>query len=151
MLKTFVASGQPVGLLLEDDVLFQALEHLQEALSELPEDWDVLYLGANITEGVTGIRERPPVRHSKHLWRVGAAWTSHCIAYTRNAAQKVISAYDGISMYDAWLSDTILPISKAFIISPMVAFQRPGFSDLWGGVDTDYLGVFELGNNILNH
>src|SRR5688572_26419125 len=36
--KTFLA--------LEDDVLFKDLTHLPSALSELPEDWDIVYLGA---------------------------------------------------------------------------------------------------------
>jgi GR25 family glycosyltransferase involved in LPS biosynthesis len=148
MLKTFIASGKPVLLALEDDVIFRGDEGLQGALSELPADWDMLFLGANITEGVTGILERPPVRVSDRLFRVRAAWTTHAVAYTREAAKRVACAYDGVSMYDAWLSETMLPKLNAYLVNPMVAYQRPGISDLWG-TETDYTGAFEKGNQIM--
>jgi len=151
MLKTFVASGQAVGLLLEDDVLFQSVDHLQEALNELPEDWGVLYLGANITEGVTGIKERPPVRFSDHLWRVRSAWTTHAVAYSRAMAVKIISTYPvhQYAMYDQWLNEHILSNHQCFLVKPMVAWQRPGKSDLWGQ-ETDYTGAFIHGDKIMS-
>lgn len=151
MLKTFVASGEPVGLLLEDDVLFQDLEHLPAALSELPGDWDILYPGANITDGVTGIKERQPVRYSDHLWQVRAAWTTHAVAYTRAMAEKIISTYavHRYEMYDQWLNQTILPDHRCFLVNPMVAWQRCGKSDLWGQ-ETDYIGAFIHGDKIMS-
>lgn len=150
MLKTFVASCKPVGLLLEDDVLFQSLEHLPAAISELPENWDILYLGANITDGVTGIKERSPARYSDHLWRVRAAWTTHAVAYSREMASKIISSYPvhTYEMYDQWLNQNILPDHQCFLVNPMVAWQRPGKSDLWGQ-ETDYLGAFIQGDKIM--
>src|SRR5690348_6806898 len=69
MLKTFLATKAETLLALEDDVVFRDIDVLPAALSELP-DWDVLYLGANITDMVFGIKENPPVRHSEHLYRV---------------------------------------------------------------------------------
>jgi len=150
MLKTFVASGHAVGLLLEDDVIFQSLEHLPAALAELPKDWDILYLGANITEMVTGIKDRPPMRYSKHLCRVGAAWTTHAVAYSRAMAIKIISTYpvNSYAMYDQWLNENILASHQCFLVNPMLAFQRPGKSDLWSQ-ETDYTGAFVHGNKIM--
>lgn len=150
MLKTFVATGAPAGLLLEDDVVFQALDHLPKAFVELPEDWDILYLGANITDGVTGIQEKPPIRFSDHLYQVRAAWTTHAVAYSRAMALKIISTYPvhTYEMYDQWLNQQVLGSHRCFLVNPMVAFQRPGKSDLWGQ-ETDYTGAFEWGNKFM--
>lgn len=150
MLKTFLATKAKTLLALEDDVIFRELDVVRDALSHLPPDWDVLYLGANITDMVFGIKENPPVKHSEHLYRVRRAWTSHAIAYTREAAQRIVTVYDPniCGMYDEFLSSNMLDKMNAFLVNPMVAFQRPGVSDLWG-CQTDYTGAFELGNKIM--
>lgn len=148
MLKTFLTTGKQTLLVLEDDVVFDSLAQLGASLADLPEDWEMLFLGANITAGVTNIMARPPVAVTPHIYRVRAAWTTHAIAYTREAARKITCAYDGKSMYDAWLSETILPQVKAYLVNPMVAFQRPGKSDLWGR-ETDYTPAFIESNKIM--
>lgn len=152
LLKTFLSTKATTLLALEDDVVFRELHVLPKALVELPSDWDILYLGANITEGVFGIRENPPVRHSEHLYRVRRAWTSHAITYTREAAQRIVTVYDPntCGMYDEFVSSHMLEKMKAYLVNPMVAFQRPGISDLWGGRATDYTGAFEMGNKIMS-
>lgn len=151
MLKTFLSTKAKTVLLLEDDAVFRNLEALPAALSELPADWDVLYLGANITDMVFGIKENPPVKHSEHLYRVRRAWTSHAIAYTREAAERIVTVYDPntCGMYDNFLSEYMLPKLNAFLVNPMVAYQRPGKSDLWGCA-TDYTGAFEWGNKFMS-
>lgn len=149
MLKTFLTTGKQTLLILEDDVVFEELDKLTASLSDLPPDWDMLFLGANITGGVTNIVARPPVRVAASLYRIRAAWTTHAIAYTREAARKITCAYDGRSMYDAWLSEEILPQVKAYLVNPMVAFQRPGKSDLWG-IETDYRPAFIESNKIMS-
>lgn len=150
MLKTFLTTSKWTLLVLEDDVVFDGIGTLAGALAELPEDWSVLFLGANITDGVANIQQRPPVRISSGLYRVQAAWTTHAIAYTREAAKRIACAYDGVSMYDAWLSENMLPNLKAYLVNPMVAYQRPGKSDLWG-CETDYTGAFLEGNKIMSY
>src|SRR5690348_14832139 len=55
MLKTFLATGEKILLTFEDDVIFRPMDHMDKALAQLPEDWDILYLGANITSMVFGI------------------------------------------------------------------------------------------------
>jgi len=152
MLKSFLATGKETLLALEDDALFRDLGHLPAALGALPKDWDILYLGANITAMVHGIDVNPPEPCSwtKHLWRIRRAWTTHCIAYTRKVAQRIVDAYPihSFEMYDCWLSNNILELSNAFLVNPMVAYQRPGKSDLWGQ-ETDYTGAFVHGDKIM--
>src|SRR6185503_10149802 len=82
MLKTFLKTEGRVLLALEDDVVFKDLQALDAALTELKQ-WHILYLGANITDMVFGIKENQPVGVSPHLYRIRRAWTSHAIAYTR--------------------------------------------------------------------
>lgn len=149
MLKTFLTKGQGVGLIMEDDVAFQGYAHLGAALKELPTDWDILYLGANITAGVTGAAAHPPVKHSAHLYRVFRAWTTHSVVYSRSMAEYLVQNYRPDTMYDAWLSESVLGSHKAFIVNPMVAYQYPGKSDLWGN-DTDYTGAFAEGDKIMS-
>lgn len=151
MLKTFLATGAKTLLAMEDDVVFRDLAPLEKAIGELPVNWDILYLGANITDMVFGIKENPPVRYSDHLHRIRRAWTSHAIAYTRSMVETIVMGYPvgTYEMYDNWLSVNILPHYNAFLVNPMVAFQRPGKSDLWG-CQADYTGAFLEGNKIMS-
>lgn len=136
MLKKFFDTGKEKLLTLEDDVIFKNLDHLQDALNELPADWDVLYLGAN-DRGVT------PTRFSRRLCRIKLAWTTHAVAYSRKMVEFILSNYpvETFAMYDDWLSNHLAD-RQAFIINPPVAHQKPGFSDLWG-THADYTGCFE--------
>lgn len=131
LLKEFLLTDSKTFLALEDDVVFKNLSHLPDALSELPEDWDIVYLGANVTE------ERPE-RYSKHLRKVRSAWTTHAVGYSRKAVEYIVENYkydendhNTMGMYDDWLSREFLPKHNCFIVAPMVAWQRPVFSNLW--------------------
>ena len=130
----------------EDDVLFVDPGVIGDAVFELPADWDILYLGANITDGVPGATERPPVRHSAHLFRIGAAWTSHAICYSERAIDWIVNDYnpDSGRMFDDYLS-YMLTKFNGFITAPMACWQRPGKSSLWDR-DTDYSPCFAAGN-----
>lgn len=144
MLNSFLESEGGYLLTLEDDVIFKNIDHLGEALMELPDNWDLLYLGANI-------RGQRPDRHSKHLGRIRIAYTTHAIAYSRKMVEYIVGNYNpyNYEMYDSWLSDNVLGKFRCFIVNPMVAFQRPGIhSDLWGIV-TDYTSCFEDGNKMM--
>jgi len=152
MLKQFLGTDGKTLLALEDDVIFADFTRLQDAVAELPEDWDVLYLGANITDMVSGMKENPPVRYSKHLHRVRRAWMTHAVGYSRKAVESIVGAYpiETYEMYDNWLSEKFLPHNNCFLVNPMVAWQRPGKSDLWGCM-TDYSGAFAEGNKIMQN
>lgn len=128
MISEFFDSKGNTFLGLEDDVLFRNMSHLCEAMKELPEDWDVVYLGANVTD-------ENPERHSAHLRRIRSAWTTHAIGYNRKILKYIIDNYKGweeSGMYDDWLSREVLPRFNCYVITPMIAWQRPVYSDLWG-------------------
>lgn len=152
MLKRFLETDGKSLLTFEDDVIFKDLSHFEAACAELPADWDIVYLGANITDMVFGIKENPPVNYSERLYCIRRAWTTHAIAYSRRTAEYIVRHYpvSEFNMYDNWLSENVLRFCRCFLVNPMVAFQRPGKSDLWGGVDTDYTGAFEWGNKFMS-
>lgn len=135
ILNEFYESGLETLLHLEDDVAFRQLDHLSDALSELPADWDIVYLGANIQSDV--------YRVSEHLCRVSNAWTTHAIGYKRKVIPFLLENQPGFSenMYDNFLG-SVLSQLNAYVVAPMVAYQRPRHSLIWGRFD-DYTPVFE--------
>jgi hypothetical protein len=126
---------------LEDDCVFRELDHLEGALSELPTDWDIVYLGANLVCWNNG--EPQPERFSEHLFRVRAAWTTHCVGYSRKGARHLLERQPGFSeiMFDNWMSKQ-LPDLNAYCVAPMVAYQRHRRSSIWA-TNEDYTPIFE--------
>ena len=119
-------------LLLEDDCLFTGtINDLLAAKAQLPNDWDLLYLGANI--------KAPMNRYSERLNYLTDAWTSHAILYSNKGADWCFKNFDpkGELIYDEWLRAVVQKMLKVFITNPMLALQAPGFSDIWGK-DTNY-------------
>lgn len=136
ILSEFWASGQETLLFLEDDCVFRELSHLGSALSELPDDWDIVYLGANLMND-------SPEKHSEHLHRVRSAWTTHAVGYNRKVVPFLLENQPPFSeeMYDCWLSRQLGNVN-AFVVSPMVAWQRSRWSTIWAR-EVDYHEIFE--------
>ena len=51
-------------------------------------------------------------------------------------------------MFDDWLKTNIHPRGNSYIISPMIAWQRPSQSDLWNHF-ADYTRIFDDSANKL--
>lgn len=129
-------------LICEDDVCFLD-ENLtksifEKAFTELPEDWDMLYLGGN--------PKIPQIRYSDHLFRSeGGIHTNHAILYTQKAREFILNTFDyrtnEIATYDHWLFMIGQKLMNVFIISPMIAWQKPGFSDCRGSYQDYYLHI----------
>lgn len=142
ILTEFYNSEDRTLLHLEDDCEFKDLHHLEDALYELPYDWDIVYLGANV-------RDPNPRRFSRHLYRVTEAWTTHAIGFNRKVVPFILDNQPGLSeaMLDNWLGSQ-LHLLNAYVVSPMVAWQRPRFSTIWQR-ETDYNEVFVQSQNRL--
>lgn len=141
MLSDFYAADASTCLILEGDCVFQELDQLEIALKELPNDWDIVYLGANLICWNQGDEPKPD-RHSDHLFRIRTAWTTHAIGYNRRVIPFLLENQPGFSVetYDNWLSRQ-LQYLNAYVVSPMVAWQRPHYSGIWGR-DVDYTDIF---------
>ena len=130
------------SVIFEDDVTFEGAENLWRATDELPKDWDILYLGANVV-GTDLCSWPEPVQYSSHLRRVTQAWTTHAVCYSQKGLDWILNNWDHNSgqMYDDFLRCNLEKL-QAFITDPMICNQRPGFSDIWLR-DVDY-GFFNV-------
>lgn len=145
ILQDFLVSGAPSLLHLEDDVVFRHTGHLAAALSELPANWDIVYLGANLL--CWGNSNDPqPTRYSDHLFRIGQAWCTHAVGISRRAAGIILAGQPDINaqMVDNFISG-LLPNLNAFVVAPMCAYQRPHHSAIWNRYD-DYTPIFDQSN-----
>lgn len=142
VLKKALDEGGERILILEDDVMFKSA-HLQNAVYELPLDWDVLYLGAN----VNGTKLE---RFSDNLFKIRNSFTTHAVAYSRKMAEWIVENFkcDEFPIYDEWLRVNVQEKFKCFLVAPMVAWQRPDHSDIWGH-HADYTNCFIEGNKLL--
>lgn len=150
----FKALSQSVGdrvLILEDDVIFRGMSamkdsHFPQALKELPDDWDMLFLGAN-TIGSDVLPFRPPIPYSEHISQLQDVWTTHAVAYSRNCIDFILQNWkydEWPPIYDEYLRTCVLPVKKCFVVNPMIADQRAGMSDIWQK-QVEY-GFFNPGN-----
>jgi hypothetical protein len=146
ILQYFARSPYKRLLFLEDDVTFVRPELADVAIRELPGDWDILYLGANILHP-----DPKPEAYSPHLCRVFSAWTTHAIAFNKKCVKFVLENQPGLSeaMFDNWLSANLARFNS-YIVSPMAAYQRPGKSLIWN-TTTNYETIFTGSDIILNH
>jgi GR25 family glycosyltransferase involved in LPS biosynthesis len=122
----FALENEGEMLLLEDDVVFRGtIDDLLVARAELPDDWDLLYLGATLRSTIQ--------RYSGRLYRISDAWTSHAILYSDKGAQYCFENFDPAegTIYDEWLRLHAQVHLQCFIIYPMLAVQADGWSDIW--------------------
>jgi GR25 family glycosyltransferase involved in LPS biosynthesis len=117
----------PFHLIYEDDIEFVGdnfHEIIQEAIKELPEDWDALYLGANPT--------KPQEQYSEHLYLLNGAYTTHAIIWHNRAGGAVeymLEHKDEILKIDAFISAVLMPKFNFFLTRPMLVTQHQFKSD----------------------
>ena len=114
-----------IVMVIEDDILFldNAKENFETALSQLPEDWDMLYLGATLNE--------PLERVSDNLLRLKRGWACHAIVYNnQNGVLDYLLKEMVDNKIDIFMADVIQEKFNCYMCYPMVATQRPGISDI---------------------
>jgi hypothetical protein len=143
MLAYFYETGHDRMLMLEDDVEFSEDYRLQftQSVGELPDNWELFYLGCNIIEN----GHEP---YSTNLARIRAAWTTHAVGIRRSVAEEILSQPYNVheGMIDDYFAKKICPKGNAYACRPMIATQRPVYSDLWGK-HADYTGLFQTAND----
>lgn len=117
-------------LIFEDDVFFEGV-YSDIQFNELPEDYDILYLGGNVVE--------PILKYSEHLHRCTAAWGSFAIHYSEKGARFVIENFnpknDTFTIYDEWLRVRSKRDLQAYILSTPIAWTKGGYSDVNGRIE----------------
>lgn len=157
-IKKAVEAGHERFAIFEDDVAFTDKWHLiGSAINELPENWGLLHLGCNLIGMDTTVWQMP-TKYSEHLAILHNAWQTQAIVWNAKMASHVLKSFpywtdeyekEGLTILDEWLRTNIYQMNNSYVMRPMVAYQRPDTSDIWGGVHTDYTSCFERGNKYL--
>lgn len=142
ILKNCLENQYKNYLILEDDFEIDLdensfLEKLQACLQDLPNDWDVLYLGGNLTNEYG---QFPIAKYSKNLYQVNSCHTTHAIAINHKAASKIANTIGEITdivkwisnngTIDVFLSKIFLKKNNCFISNPNLILQQEDFSDI---------------------
>lgn len=121
-------------LVLEDDVTFvdeKILENLSKAISQLPKDFNLLYLGANIHYPLDSI--------SDNLVVIKRGYSTHAICYNKNIFDVIIEKYETLNeiktmedILDVYLANQIQgnPNYKCYLVKPLLATQINDYSDI---------------------
>lgn len=136
ILEDFYYSKDHTLLFLEDDCDFRNLHLMPQVLRELPKDFDIFYLGANI-------RDEKPARISQHIYRVTDCWTTHAVVYRKPIVKFILDNHPGESemMFDNWIGSQ-LKNWRAYVCKPFLAYQRPRKSAIWNEV-VNYENIFK--------
>lgn len=112
--------GKKYLIVFEDDCLFKE----KFKIPDLPVDWAMMYFGGNVAQVMEG--------GNKNYSRV-STWTTH--AYMINLTNKdlinsVLSMKRSKDEVDRFYMDKIHYKFPCYMMSPMIAIQRPGWSDI---------------------
>lgn len=148
-------------LLFEDDVCFDGFNEghmniLAMVDDLLGNDWLTLHLGANII-GMHTTEWQMPEKFKPGIAKLHNCWQSHATLYSAKCVQFIVDDFlywkeeyevEGCQIFDEWLRVNVLSQGKSYVLSPMVAYQRPDTSDIWGGPQ-DYTSCHKRGNEYL--
>jgi GR25 family glycosyltransferase involved in LPS biosynthesis len=128
--------GEGLLFLFEDDVVFEpnAADTINAALSQLPEDFDLFYIGANV--------KTPATRYSENLYKItGGVHCTHAILYSDKGRKRMLELWnpqsEEIKQIDHWMYMKGQALMECYVCYPIMAFQRPDYSDVRLG-DMDY-------------
>jgi GR25 family glycosyltransferase involved in LPS biosynthesis len=131
-------------IIFEDDcVLLQPWSIVEKAMEQLPENWDLLYLGATLMQ--------PIEKFSENLFCLKKAYCAHAIIYNSkrvvdyilNNHVRFFQSSSERNTLDVFYFNEIQEKFNCYIVSPLIATQRPGFSDI-ENMNVDY-------TQIINH
>jgi GR25 family glycosyltransferase involved in LPS biosynthesis len=145
-------------LVLEDDFDLcclpeECLKTLELSSQELPTQWNIFYLGANLTEEFGTF---PLERFTNNLFKLNSCHATHSFAVNSNFYEildQSLPTQENVFRWliekkaiDNHLSENILPSSLTFIPNKMLFIQMSGFSD----IDNEYydsgsrLGIYSM-------
>ena len=129
-------------LVLEDDFEFNfdletTFDLLNKAISDIPNDWDMFYMGANLTDeyGVVPIEN-----FSENLFKLKSCHTTHAMAFNNKFYDSFLENAPDINsifewtakneIIDVYLSKNFLHNINCFINKELLVNQSAGFSDI---------------------
>jgi GR25 family glycosyltransferase involved in LPS biosynthesis len=128
LIKDAKEKGYKNILILEDDVEFteNLNEKFSSVINQIPNNWIMLYLGANHVGGVFQL--------SENICQVIHSYAIHAFAINSELFDLIIN---GLPKYkkpvDVFYAE-LQPLFPSYVIRPHLAWQRVSFSDIQGGV-----------------
>jgi GR25 family glycosyltransferase involved in LPS biosynthesis len=157
ILKHAKAMNYDKILILEDDFVFNVEpkklnDKLTCCVNELPQNWDLFYLGAYF---VKGYDYEAKINYSENLYKANTAFCTHSICYSKFGIQKIIqsmektflSLKDMPSIYESigWFYvKEFLYENNCFASKEFLCGQEKGFSDIENCI-VDYNDYFLKG------
>lgn len=118
-------------LILEDDVKFDDSlnEVFSEFIQEVPDDWDILFLGAN--HALNNPWQRAPIiKISEHVYKLSFCYATHAYAVRKKAYDKIIECL----LPENDKSDVLFSHAQTqlntYVVRPHLAWQRESYSDI---------------------
>jgi len=113
----------PCAIFEDDCMMLRDWDEVDRIIKQLPEDWDMLNLGATLNE--------PLVRYSENLFVLKNAYCLHGVIYnSRKVLDFILDNKDEIRKIDVFITQKVHTTFKCFVTYPMIATQRPGHSDI---------------------
>ena len=140
-------NGYTNVLIFEDDVNFfpNALENLTKSLNDIPSNWDMIYLGANLDC-------YPAHKFTSHLARLTGAFSTHAYGINSSLFDLLIKINKDTNTThnDVTYANEIHPNYNCFLTIPLVAGQRDSYSDIQKKVmKSNPVFVERLRNNLV--
>lgn len=107
-------------LVLEDDVEFA--EDINECLSEIPENWDVVYFGGNHYHGA-------PAKITDKIAIANKTLAMHCVAINSTIYDRMLEKIHYSFPIDVIYAENLY-LFNSYVFVPSKAWQRPSWSDL---------------------
>ena len=115
-------------LILEDDVSFnENFNNLfKESVKELPEDWDMFYLGGNAIVGQN-------TKITDTIFKSNQVGTTHSYAIKNTIYDLILESNKYELPIDSLFTEVLNRKVNTYIISPAITFQDESFSDVQDG------------------
>jgi GR25 family glycosyltransferase involved in LPS biosynthesis len=107
-------------LILEDDVEFA--ESINECLSEIPDNWDIVYFGGNHHFG-------QPIPITDSISIANKTLAMHCVAINSTIYDRMLEKINYLAPIDVIYADNLY-LFNSYVFVPSKAWQRPSWSDL---------------------
>jgi len=115
-----MAKDEEMFAIYEDDVEFVGqMTDVCYCLSQLPKEWDCLYLG--------GSPQEPQLKYSDNLYKANNVICAHAIMWHNRrggAVEYILAHRNEIQKIDVFLAKAIQPFFNCFLAYPMITIQR---------------------------
>lgn len=113
-------------LIFEDDAELHPgfVPLFEDCIKDLPEDWDMLYLG--------GSHQEKPQPVTNKIYRVSKTLTTHAYIIRKSMFDKIIELLTNLEQPIDGIYGDLQKVFNCYVTNPPLAWQRENFSDIEG-------------------